>query len=203
MIVHKVQSVLNDMFVMSSKVEEPDTGYYFFSTCLAELTALTLNMISSTYGYPIPATQTAILATLSASLSQTVQKSEAFNKISWNSFIEVCAMWVATPFITMFLSCTTYWIIKKSILEKNTQIRSFIVTPYISGIVFMIYCSFAFTTEYYTKIESNNLKMSLIPIILFIGFYFGMIFKRMHFFLTKFTPAMSFFEAFRKSLLVW
>lgn len=107
-----------------------------------------------------------------------------------------------TPIIAIGVSAGVYWLIKKTILSHNTKIRALLVTPYLSGAVFLIYFAFFFTTEFYARIASSTLKRFLVPVLLLIGFIIGMIFKRMHFFMTKFTPAMKFSEALKRSACV-
>jgi phosphate/sulfate permease len=173
------------------KVEgEYDRAFYYYSISSALIVALIIISISVSKTIPISTTQTCIFSVFGASISLLLHDTPIYNKISLEIFIGLGIVWLITPFFTMFVSCLLYWIIKKTILGANVRIRAFIITTYISGIIFAIYFSFIFTTPLYQTYFPQLHPVFFGLIVIFLGFYVGLMFKRMHFFVTKVTPRM-------------
>ena len=200
---HQVQGVMTNLFILETSVVDPDKSFYYYSICTSQIVALIVIMVAVYYRCPISTTQACVFSLLGASISHNIFPNDTSININWNSFIVLLGIWCAAPLITMMITYLIYVIINKAILSSNTKIRSLVTTPYISGIVFLIYFSFVFTTELFMMIPNSMIKTIVAAVILLIGFYIGLVFKRMHFFITKVTPSMKFFKTLKNSLLVW
>ncbi len=91
---------------------------------------------------------------VSASLAQYTQSKGAKTIVAWFPDLTIILLvWILAPFVTMALSSLSYTIVKRTILIKNSRIRSLVVTPYISGAVFLIYFAFVFSTKQFKEIK--------------------------------------------------
>lgn len=185
---HQVEGLIGSLFVMRS--DGSDEAFYYYSVCIAQVSAVVVIILSVNTRCAVSTTQVCIFSMIGASVSQALHNSGTHCQISWMLFLRLGVLWLVTPIFTIFLSAALYWVTKKCILSSNTRIRAFIITPYISGIVFAIYFSFVFTTPMYQDSIFQRHKLIFGPIIIFLGFYIGMMFKRMHFFITRVTPRM-------------
>ena len=197
---HQVQGVLSEIFKMVSGTD--DNGYYYYSVCASEVVALIIIIFAISYQCPISTTQTCIFSMLGSSLAQIIYGSDTYNKISWTILCQFFIVWAISPILTIFVSCIVYLIIQKIVLSGNAKIKSFIITPYISGMVFVIYISFIFTTPIYQNLLTNTNQFIVVPIVLLIGLYIGIVFKRAHFFRTKVTPPMKACNLIKQSLCI-
>jgi len=197
----KVKEIISSLFVMKGKGED-DEVFYYYSISTAIIVALIVICISVSKSIPVSTTQICIFSMVGASISLLIHDSGVYNEVSREIFIGLCIVWLITPFFTIFLSSVLYWIIKKTILGSNAKIRAFIVTPYISGIIFAIYFSFIFTTPLSETYFSQSYPIIFGFAVVFLGFYIGLMFKRMHFFVTKVTPRMRLCALIGNSLCV-
>ncbi len=70
----------------------------------------------------------------------------------------ILLIWLLVPVISLFVSALVYELIKRVVLIRNAKIRSLIITPYLSGAVFMIYSGFIFNIRSFHNIP-NELKV--------------------------------------------
>ena len=91
------------------------------------------------------------------SIVKSVYEGDVKDNVVWFPTLTIIVLiWLFVPFISMLLSALFYELIKRVVLIKNAKIRSLIITPYISGIVFISYFAFIFATQYFTKIPSKT-----------------------------------------------
>ena len=118
--------------------------------------------------------------------------------INWfPEFTMLIIVWILSPLLSFFFSTIVYRLINKLIFSENSKISSVKIAPYASGLVFIVYFGYSFSTQYFESLSFNN-KMYyfhhiriFIPSVIVGGFLFGIIFGRMYFFIFEYTPIMN------------
>lgn len=199
---HNVRGVMAQLFTLEELVKS-DNSFYYYSICCAQIISVIIIMVGVYYRCPVSTTQVCVFSMLGSALAHIIFPSNVQLKVTWESLGFLVATWVISPFITMLTSFLVYWVIKKVILTGDTKLRALLITPFMSGVVFVIYFSFFFTTDFYMNLQNSTVKVVLVFVILLVGFYIGIVFKRMHFFKTKIALPMRLCTILKHSFSIW
>jgi len=200
---HPIKGVMAELFTLKELVEGGDSSFYDYTICCAQIISVLVIMIGVYYRCPVSTTQVCVLSMLGAAFSHLIFNTHVMMEVDIRKLVTVIIVWILSPFITMFISCALYGLIKRLILTRNTRLKALLFTPFMSGLVFIIYFSFFFSTDLYTLYLSKTTKIVVTPIVLVVGFYIGIVFKRMHFLKTKFNLPKKISDMLKHSLFIW
>jgi len=112
-------------------------------------------ILANTSVCPVSSMQTAISTMFGLFLVRHYYNLNAHDQIVWYpTMCIILILYFAVPALSLFCASLLYKILKKTIMKHNSQIKSLIISQYLSGFVFMTCAGFIFTTEYFEQLPS-------------------------------------------------